>query len=302
MKNIPPNLVDAINSNKLAIFIGAGISRYVDCESWENLSKKLVKKCREENVINFLEQESLLKINDKIKLISIAYQALKDKNGVFMKEMKYSLKDDNIKNIKNPGNNIKERRFYEASELYKDLKNIGNTFITTNADRYFDQFFHPKNIIKDFKRDVPNRLNKDRLYKIHGCISDKDSLVFLMDEYIEIYNNPNFNNFIKKIFGEYTVLIIGYGLNELELLKNIVPKDGNKHYFINGYFQYEKKLLDLDKQYFESLGIELMPYYKDDIGYDELKGFIAELSSQIHLKTNKIQNGFVDIDLALQGS
>ncbi len=300
MSDIPPKLVDAINNEKLAIFIGAGISRYADCESWENLAKKLVKKCQTENVINYSEQELLLKSNDKIKLISIAHQALENKKGVFIEEVRHSLKDSNVACIKNPSSDIKERRLYEASKLYQNLKNIGNAFITTNADRYFDQFFHPDNIVKNFKNDTLNTPNRGKLYKIHGCVSNEDSLVFSMNEYIDTYNSPNFNKFIEEIFGEYTVLILGYGLNELELLKNIVHKDRKTHYFINGYFKYEEKLQEFDKQYFKSLGIELMPYPKDDNGYDELKNFIDKLTTLVSLKTNKIQNDFTDIDSALE--
>jgi len=54
MKNIlpipevPPEIFEAVNNDKLAIFIGAGVSRLVGCIGWDQLAKELIDRCSNE--------------------------------------------------------------------------------------------------------------------------------------------------------------------------------------------------------------------------------------------------------------
>jgi hypothetical protein len=123
--------------------------------------------------------------------------------------------------------------------IYRNLKNIGNIFITTNADRFIDSLLDASNI--DIKNFDSKNIDNHRLYKIHGCVSDEKSLIFTKNKYIEAYASQVFIDFIDNIFANYTVLFVGYGLNEFELLdriiKSIGPVNEPQHFFLNGYFQ-----------------------------------------------------------------
>ena len=335
IKNIPElpeDLRQAINGRKLAIFIGAGVSRFVGCDSWDTLAKNLLERCRKEGFITYFEQQTLLQNNDKIKLITICENILKEerrKQDIFMDEMRKSLKDDEIEDALNSNNTSyskEQKKFYSGLKVYKNLREIGDIFITTNADRYFDSFFHPTKIIKGFSNIVtsfidedPNKINPNlsktipseidsnpseidldsgKLYKIHGCISKEDSLVFSMHRYIKIYSYIGFNNLIKSIFKKYTVLFVGYSLNEIELLKNIAGE--KEHFYLKGYFGCEDKILNLDRQYFKELGVKLIPFAKDEKGYEQLKDVIDDWHKKIKKETRKTQNSLVDIDNALE--
>ncbi|CAB5496323.1 hypothetical protein THERMOT_495, partial [Bathymodiolus thermophilus thioautotrophic gill symbiont] len=73
---LPSEIKQAINDEKLAIFIGAGVSRLIGCDGWDTLATNLVKKCAEENLIEPITKELLLKQSDQIKLISICHNVL----------------------------------------------------------------------------------------------------------------------------------------------------------------------------------------------------------------------------------
>ncbi len=42
---VPPQIRDAVNSKTLAVFVGAGVSRVMGCMGWDELSRRLVKRC-----------------------------------------------------------------------------------------------------------------------------------------------------------------------------------------------------------------------------------------------------------------
>lgn len=294
IKDIPPlpkKLRQAIDEEKLAIFVGAGVSRSVGCDGWDELSKKLVKKCREENRIDYFIEEELLKQNDKIKLISMCHNMLNE-TDCFMSEMKKSLKDNEVDAL-----NENDDKF----KIYKDIKRLGNIFITTNADRYIDKFFNPNNIcIQDFKS---NDIKKHNLYKIHGCISNKCSLVFTTKKYIKRYVDEDFNKFIDAIFSEYTILFIGYGLGEIDLLRKIfmtTRNDLKEHFYLKAYFNHEQKIANFEEKYFSEIGVNLIPFSKNRKGYDQLKDIIDNWYIKAKEETNKMQTSFNEIDKALE--
>ncbi|MBQ3923063.1 MAG: hypothetical protein II707_07165, partial [Spirochaetales bacterium] len=115
---IPVEIKDARNKDKLAIFIGAGVSRLLGCKDWHSLALDLLKQCYNYKYINYREYNQLSKYTDNKKIISIAYGLLKDKyKKLFFQTMKESLSlDDN------------------DCKIYDYIYRIGSLFVTTNAD------------------------------------------------------------------------------------------------------------------------------------------------------------------------
>ena len=212
---IPKEIEDAINKNNLAIFIGAGVSRLLGCQDWNSLAKDLLKVCYDKKYISFDEYDTLGKDSDSKKLISIAYGILKEKDEKeFYKKLKKSLTPKKSK--------------IEKNNIYAKIYNMGTTFVTTNADKCFDEIFgsNSSNIVWDFKntRVVPEN---HRLYHIHGSISNRKSLVFTTSQYLRQYQTDNYKQFLTSLFKKYVVLFIGYGLSEFELLDFLVLKTEN---------------------------------------------------------------------------
>lgn len=296
---------DAYRRNKLAIFIGAGVSRIAGCIGWQDLARDLIRLCAttkrkkdsEHPLINYKEEVSLLSENDHRKLITIAYQLLK-KEGYeddFWKKMEEEL------TYKQQKHDLK---------IYEILKKCGAVFITTNADDFFDIFFNNINIFykkydeSKFKvLNYRNIISNNSLYHIHGTIKYPQSVVFTLKQYLEAYSdNKNLLDFLIKIFTEYTVLFIGYGLNELELLQYLLSdKDSNhkdnireiKHFYLEGYFQGEDNIAGLHNEYFKNINVEVIPYLKDENGFHQLKNvlekWIETMNNEKYLNLSKFK-------------
>ena len=242
---------NAAEKQELAIFIGAGVSRFYDCTSWNELANNLLKECFSKNIIDAFEEKSLSQNNDCKKVITICHELLKNFDNNFMNQMKKSLnnEDENIDKILT----IKGEPI--EFPIYKDLIKLGGLFITTNADRHIDKIFHHDNIvINNF--NVATKIDKKYLYKIHGSIIDEDSLIFTLDKYLERYTSTDYGDFLVNIFSKYTVLFVGYGLGEFELLDYLyktISKKSKQHYFLKDYFNHEQKIRDFDQLYFNQL-------------------------------------------------
>jgi hypothetical protein len=92
--------------------------------------------------------------------------------------------------------------------------------------------------------------------------------------------------FLEEVFKSYTVLFLGYGLEEYEILEFIISKSHPrknelKHFMLYPIFRNEVNLLAFQRKYYADLGIQLIPYPKDENGYEQLAVVITEWSKQI---------------------
>ncbi len=288
---LPKDIKTAINDNKLAVFIGAGLSRLYGCYSWKDLAYNLISICENRNIITGYEKELLLQDNDFKKIITIAHSILTEHNleKEFYHQMRYAL------------NHFKASKAIKP-KIYTDLLNLGGVFITTNADIWIDKHFIQSNIqSKDFSSETI--IHKSYLYKIHGCISEKKSLIFEVDKYLELYNcESEFTGFLKKIFNNYTVLFVGYGLAEFEILDYIFKSKmtSRKHYFLKDYYMCESNIKKYEQHYYEKMNIQIIPYYKDNKGFDELYDVFEYWKKDIDASTIKFLNENKLIDDALK--
>lgn len=293
-KNIIPEIpevkqeiIDAINTKNLVIFIGAGVSRLVGCKGWNELARSLVYACFEKKIISFKEMENLNLNNDSKKIITICYHLL-EKNG-FNEEFY------NIMNKSLEGNDDKK--------IYENITKLSGICVTTNADELFHNYFEKDRIVyknfseKIFSEEDPTSM----LYQIHGMIKDRGSLVFRVKEYLNKYNNINFQGFLNKIFNKYTVLFVGYGLEEFELLDYILTKakTNRKHYMLYPAYKDDINIVEFEKEYYKDLGIELLPYQKDKRGYHQLINILSDWEKIIRYDSEKIGIGQEDIDKAI---
>ncbi len=272
--DLPPQIIEASENKRLAIFIGAGLSRFVGCSSWSKLADNLLDKCESEGLINNFERTVLSQNGDFKKTITICNRLLENDDR-FLDEMKASLNDDNV-----------GRPNVDLS-VYHALLSLNGLFITTNADRHIDQIFSPENIlINGF--NTSTTIDNNHLYKIHGSITDSDSLIFTVEGYLKRYTDPEYGKFLEAIFMKYTVLFLGYGLSEFELMDylftSISPTE-NKHFFLKDYFTHEQRICMFDQLYFDDLGINLIPYSKDTRGFKQLPAILESWVDEIKSKS-----------------
>ncbi|MBW1615910.1 MAG: SIR2 family protein [Deltaproteobacteria bacterium] len=299
---LPKEIKDAVDKEKLAVFFGAGVSKIIGCKGWDGLVKDIVKKCYSESFINYKEKETLLADKDYKKVITICFEILKENKckNYFYDELEKALIGDeellNSKNIKN---------------IYEELYRLRGLFITTNADKYLDDKFESNNNLiykfdeKDFNNSNIYPIDRTKLYRIHGSIKKPESLVFKVDQYISRYRNKKFREFLTKIFSGYTILFIGYGLSEFELLDFMIErfaseqeykaKDNkrvSRRFILLGFYKGEENIVEMEQKYYKKLGIDIVPYLKDEKGYEQLYDIIERWNKEI----NEISRYLFDSD------
>ncbi|MBI4679854.1 MAG: SIR2 family protein [Nitrospirae bacterium] len=282
---LPPDIKQKYKEEKLAVFVGAGVSRLLGCIGWDMLAKNLVKRCRKEDFIDYMETEMLLGINEHKKLITICDHICKDndKRTVFYSELEKALK---------------HRSKIKSPNIYDDIFRFGGPFITTNADIHFDRLFRSDvyYMLSDFIQD---NIASRTLFHIHGSITNKKSLVFRVSDYFERYNNKVFQEFLNHIFSTYSVLFLGYGLTEFEVLDYILKDKRGSHFLLKGYYTGEEKFFGYEQKYYNDLNVTVVPFNKDKKGYGQLHDVVKEWTDEIKQVTGYLSKAMKEIDDAV---
>ena len=194
----------------------------------------------------------------------------------------------------------------ETPNIYDDIYRLRGLFITTNADTHFDRLFNPLNILyqsSDFRKD---RLDSTNLYHIHGSVRDRNSLIFTVPKYMQRYTDPEFRKFLGQIFHEYTVLFLGYGLTEFEILEFILrdrfvnPQEPPRHFMLSPFYSGEENILRYEQEFYNDLGINILGYEKDANGYEQLIKIIRHWNEEINQVTGYLHNASRLIDEAVE--
>lgn len=292
---IPPEIIEASNSGKLVLFVGAGVSKLIGCKSWKELAIELINKLyeNEENRVSFIEKEAIQKIDDNRKIISICKEIFSETQ----REIDYHLVIENClkRNEEKPESSVKD--------LFRNLYKLSKVIVTTNIDSHFeDSIGMPEDHVFYSVDGFNPEYFKDGIYHIHGLFSkDCDNIVFSLKQYLERYSNHKFTAFIDSIFRDYSVLFVGYGLAEFEVLEWILKSNRNsKHYILYPFFSHEEKLLNFEQKYYSNLGISLIPYCYDLKGYDQLIDVIQDWSKKLQVITNYYPSSISEIDLLIR--
>ena len=273
------NILKAFENKKLIFFIGAGVSRVMGVQGWVDFSASIIRKA----FPKYEEQNTILRdISDSKERITVAYKKFEEENRL---EDFYKYFGDGLK----PNPNI----FNAKENIYEILNRFEAIFLTTNADNLFENVIgsalcHENCDVGIIKSEPHRKLN--HLFYLHGHYTDdidinKNNLVFTAQQYVERYNDENFIGFLRAIFqGDNTIVFVGYGLNEFELIDYIVTKSGytkkfnKKIYLLYGFCENDDILYNSKKSYFNALNIELIPYDMTRKGYDSLIDFLKLLN------------------------
>jgi len=184
----------------------------------------------------------------------------------------------------------------QVYDIYKELFKLRALFITTNFDEYFDEQLIPERIAY-LPEEFTKKPDRNKLYKIHGTISKKDSLVCTVPQYLKQYNNEDHIRFLKSIFAEYTILFIGYGMEEFELLdfiymKNVGTENKQCKDYILQRVRYDDEI-DLHQAYYNQFGINVIPYSVDDDTNDyQLYHVVQNWAAEVNQKSGYTSKSF----------
>ncbi|WP_184550542.1 SIR2 family protein [Mucilaginibacter sp. FT3.2] len=217
---IPKTIKEAIESDNLVIFAGAGLSKRFKLPTWRALV---------ENIIEFSEGG---KYNGFIPLME---NKTMDPIGVleFLNADHTSIRKYIKQNF-----NIKEGDF----SLHKKLIELSGKIVTTNYDNAFekaDETIVPTIHSSNFNVSEINKGNEKFIFKIHGSFSEPDSCVLFKQDYERLYLSENaaINKF-KTLFTDKLILFIGFSfedpfVNSLFTSLDEIFGNNNKHYILS---------------------------------------------------------------------
>jgi hypothetical protein len=292
---VPAGLRGAATRGVLIPFIGAGVSRLAGCPSWADFADAALKYLIEDGKFKYSQLEQIRNLPPRVKL-SLARTLSKEKGSVI-----------DFRRLLHP----KARQEHKAGcRLYNSLFALGRIFVTTNYDEWLDERvpeampaatpstqpvnahpISPMRVVHKVSDLLPALLSEtDTVIHLHGSIRDPAGMVLSTQDYVQRYANDRFSSdprmenrvltFLDFLFKNKTVLFIGYGLDELEILEYVIqkairpagiPGREPRHYIIQGFFSHEEALLRSLKSYYMSeCDIQLIPFRRDEKNWDQL--------------------------------
>ncbi len=303
---VPNGLREAALRGNLILFIGAGASRLAGCPGWEEFANGALHQLINKGKLSYSQFDQVKHLNPRVKL-SIA-SSIAAENGTPI----------DYKAILHPKPPREHKR---GQRLYNSLFALGNIFVTTNYDAWLDERIQeptptatptpaapetppatPMRVIYDVNEFLPAALSQSNtVIHLHGSLREPNSMILTTHHYIQHYANDRLTGdatkenrvltFLEHLFDYKTVLFIGYGLEELEVLEYVIlkarrppgtPAREAKHYLLEGFFSHQHTLLrSLEAYYLGECGIQLIPFLRDNKDRDQLLDILDDFAQRI---------------------
>ncbi len=294
---LPSEIRQAALDGKLVLFVGAGVSMLVDLPSWSGLALSVLGDLRKKGCLNFSELEQL-KCLDPRKQLSIA-ELIAEENGFPLELSKHLI-----------GNNDKKG-------IYKYLNNIGCACVTTNYDELLSPLYYQTTDGSTTAAPIKRVTQKEFFHAghldkpgtvvhLHGSISKSENMVVTTKHYLEHYDDETVQHFLGELFEKKTVLFLGYGLEESEILEHILRRGGvtntqvKKRFSVQPFFLSQNPLYNkLFDYYLRSFGVHLIGYVRDHNDYDQLEIIAKTWSEQIEVRPPALVDGLKFMDEVL---
>ncbi|SDP22035.1 SIR2 family protein [Afipia sp. GAS231] len=309
--SVPQGLREAAQRGTLIPFVGAGASVLAGCPTWGQLADGALKACIAADKFTHGQMDQIRHLTPRMK-ISIARAV----------EAEHGLRIDYGKLV-NPRGGYKNNEV--GRRVYRSLGKLGQTFVTTNYDAWLDNEISeaplsvsanpptrdtagPPRIrrrIVSVEEFTPANLNQPNcVVHLHGSLADPSGMVMTTRDYIRRYANdrgaddPTQENrtltFLESLFQNKTVLFVGYGLEDLEILEYVIQKARQqtsserpqaRHFMLQGYFAHEYELMRSLTQYYAQCDIELIPFRRDLRDWAQLTEVLEAFATAIPATT-----------------
>jgi len=205
---------DASITNRLVVFVGAGVSNNSGVPTWNTLI----------DALKFELPESLKQEHDALKVAQMYKDTRGDKE--FVEKVEAVLKHRNT--LPNP-----------LHKAILDLKPCH--IITTNYDNLIEQAIANEKLqfhIISKDSDLPYTQYENMLIKMHGDFENNNIVLTETDYYNYENNFPLISTFIRSLFATKVILCVGFSFNDLNLkiitnsIKDLLGKDFQPVYLL----------------------------------------------------------------------
>lgn len=268
------------HKEKIAVITGAGVSRFLGAPLWGELATKAIKYLHEKNLLTFAEAEKIIleNISPKQKM-SIFHERLPKDSALEFYERIFTETEGN----RNPYDEL------VMLDIPKFTLNIDHHFWDALERKYLkdgQKGAKPVQAFIDFKESTP--VVNNCVYQVHGSYKNLARYsIITMRDYLDYYfSATELRGFLKRVFSEYVFIFIGCGMEEFEILQELV-KSGKQHHVLLGTYLSDTNLLRIRKNYFQkTLGMQACGYYLDFNGYERLLTVIDSWVKKINFEIN----------------
>ena len=272
---------EAIEKNKLVVFVGAGASISAGYPTWAQLVDEYRKR---------------LDLTDSDITLSDTYTKIPQ---YYYNKRGFKEYYDVLYKVFN--NN------YAPTKIHTSIFKLSpQHIITTNYDNLLEQEKDRLGLLYDVvseDRDLPYTPNGRLIIKMHGDL-EKKNIVLKEDDYLGYSNNFSMiETYVKALFTTHTILFVGYGVDDYNLkqiIKNVQGVLGE--HFQRGYIlnSEEKLVSPHEKEYFAKLGFNIVQwnvieqgfwieknYQENDVRTKNLRGLLDYINESYEIENEK---------------
>lgn len=291
----------AVYSNKLCLFLGAGVGQNIGMPTWNGLKCKITQWCFDNDIINHTQLMKLDEDKDCLKVISICENKLNNEQKELLnKKLLEIFHTDPLNNI----NDV----YINLNKLYKENRAL---IIQTNYDTVIESLLTEQEganklfyIPYEHKEPLENISDlKNKIIYLHGRMakdSSYENIVLTKNMYNQVYVLDNENKkerqkkFIELILSNYHIVFLGYSLQDIEIMQLIANKpDTDSHIDISVIIDdcdgknTENKFL---AEYFDiatNSAIKTYTYVTETKGFKAFSDVVQSITEKIESIHNK---------------
>lgn len=206
---IPDKLAKNLPKGKVVLFVGSGMSQ-PQFPGWRGLLERMMQQAIRECVpVDLHRKNEIDQLIARNELLVAAGQIKQALGNEF-----WSILNSALPSPRQP-----------STAAHKLLPKVSlRAILTTNYDKLIEKvYIHPK---------VPSMSKSFFIWKLHGDVDDEDSIIFDKKDYATLKFNTSIQTVLEGLFQHNTVLFVGYGLKDpdlllmLERLATILPQTG----------------------------------------------------------------------------
>lgn len=280
--NMEQEIINAIDDGNLLLFLGAGVSKLIGYPLWFELGEKLADQAVEKGLLSLSEKAILLGGSFTPMQIVTILSRIFDANSAGTGIEKV-INELSINKIQSPKT---------ALQLATYLSAYNATIVTTNADESLEKQppLTDRMVLNNFREYDGGKFRKFSIVHLHGSVSEPKGMVFTSEEYAKAYSvDDPFGDKLRDLFNwPWTILFIGYGVAEFELLRYFLKfKDdkAKRMFMLEGYLAKDRIKYEFDKEYYKSLGICLLPYSREKYDYKALLKVLKSWDKDVKTRT-----------------